>query len=517
MNDQRNEFGDLMNRMARSLHEGSVADLLHQLRKALDARAEIQSVEPLMAKFVMSLDTMRLRGVQDMPCLLITGDGAELPEVARRFRTQTIAPGTIPVFLALTQAAHERIRRDVPTSGCLLLSAAQMERIANDAEPRGQLKRFLWDQMPKRTFIPYDCTHPAEESVFEGRRPEIERLTYDTHKSFALAGPGLIGKSSVVRQYLRQMRRQHPEDANRRVYVDCNSFGNLDPDEFARRIALKISSSKRAGQTTADTLLGFFGYERFMTGSPVELILDEVDEVCNNVAFRALGASVMDKTCRLILCGKRNLFRALFDPRWPLNGRVELMRLHPLDVPDARRLVTEPMAELGIALPSDKSHIADMILGLTGRLPYLIQVLCQRLAENAIQAGRSSVSERDVNEAMETPETWLRFTAPLENPATSEERLVAHALLQNPQDFYTIAMVDEIVQREGVALPLERIQAVCDDLVISNVLAWRHGGLSLANGALVEFARRQGIARSGLRQAVEAIRAERRLAAPVYR
>lgn len=141
------------------------------------------------------------------------------------------------------------------------------------------------------------------------------------------------------------------------------------------------------------------------------------------------------------------------------------------------------------------------MLGLTGRLPHLIQYYGRRLAERAFKEQRGSLGLDDVEAIHLDYETAQYFVGPLVELHEPEARVLALALLKADVRHLTISVIQRVAAEAGLHLPRARLFGICNDLVINSILVWDKGTFQIANDALVHYARELGFLDQALAEA----------------
>jgi hypothetical protein len=345
--------------------------------------------------------------------------------------------------------------------------------------------------------------------MFFGRRGELDKLCFESDVSFAVAGPGRIGKTSLVNHYRRRLlpRLRDPQ-LHRTFHIDFYHCPR-DPNSVARFLAMKLDGSRRSNEITVNKLPDFLQYQRSQLGGPLNLLLDEVDNVCQSEAFSALGEAAKRGYCRLVLIGKGELLDMMLYSETQLKQRLQLLRLSPLDEASARSLLLEPLSDLGFRI-EDPDRLVEHVFRLTGRLPHLMQFFAKRLIELAIEEERNEISAAQVEMLKWDYDTAFFFLSPLdgkylENP---EARLIAFLLLKERPAVITPAMLRSLVRRWDLALDEARALKLCNELVIHNVLTWNREGFQIANEALADYASSFGLLNSAIETARRALQVQ---------
>jgi hypothetical protein len=486
-------------------HSAQAGEFVHRWGDKFHTEVEVKQRTNNALRFTCDLSSIRLHGMTEVQCLLLGGEDAATLEAIREFKLRAGDSGGVPFVLATSPYAWEQAQATLSPGKYLLISPEWLERLFKEQKPADSLKELLRTQIPLRRLIPYSHLLSVEGGMFFGRRNESDKLYYDSDVSFAVAGPGRIGKTSLVKQYQRRLIRDSRKA--RTFYIDFYSCPK-DPNSVARFLAMKLDASRRSNEVTSGKLLDFLQYQRFQHGGPLNLLLDEVDQVCQSEAFSVLGEAAKLGHCRLVLIGKGELLNLMLYNETQLKQRLQLLRLNPLDEADARALLLEPLKDLGFQI-ENPDKLVERVFRLTGRLPHLMQFFARRLAELAIEEARSEIATAQVETLKWDYETALFFLSPLsekflENP---EVRLTAYLLLKERPADITPTLVCSMLRSRDVTIDEMHALKLCNELVIHNVLIWNRGGFRLANEALVEYAQHFEILNGGLETARRAMRA----------
>ncbi len=485
----------------RPSHAGLPQEFVQRWGAALHVKVEVKRAGDNMLSFVSHFDHICMRAMHEVPCWLVGGN-ADLDGELDEFWQKDKAPDQVAFILALSGRAYEQVKEKLPDGRCVRLSADEVKRLLKSGDPVQRLKESMWRQVQPRALIPYNINLPAEGGMFFGRGSEVSRLMEETLTSFAIAGPGRIGKTSLLRRYKARALWAHTQQSKTRFFI---SLYNQTPDSTARYLAMNIDASRRSDRITSDGLINFLRYQKSRLGAPLELLLDEVDDVCQSEAFQNLAEAAKNGLCRLLMCGRGDLLRAMLSPKSPLKGRVELIRVEPLDEEEARGLILKPLNDLGLKI-EQPGQLADQVLSLTGRLPHFIQHLCKGLAESAIDA-HSDVITLDHLQKIKgdflTAQFFIKSIVDLKDPKT---RLVGLCLIAGSERSFTIQSVQEVARREGLKLDFNITLEICNDLVINHVLAWDSGAYTLASEGLPFFAQQIGYLDGAMAEARDAVK-----------
>lgn len=486
----------------RSSHAGLALELVHRWAARFETAVEVREVYDDAVYFTLELPNLRLRSMDEVRCLLVGGDSNPGTTMQEFWHRQS-SPHHLPFILTLSEAAHEAGRSLFAHDYCLLLSSAQLQELFAAPDAHAALRRLLWRQVPKRTLIPYNILMPANNVTFFGRENELRRLMEEDAVSFAIAGPGRIGKTSLVMRYRRARLRQRRTAAAWMHYVSFYQTTDA-ANSAAKFLATQIESTKRSDRVTDGDLVNFLRYKHKVGGGPLDLVLDEVDEVCKSDTFHFLGEAARLGYCRLVLCGRGTLLKTMLDRSTPIEGRLELIRLEPLPEGPARDLLLNPLTDLGFELP-EPDALVEQVFELTGRLPHHIQMFGKKLAELAISEGSNRITAETLGTLKCDFLVAQYFTKMLDEIRDARTRLVGLALLKADRRDVPVPVVQEVARREGLTLTSREANDICLDLAIDNILAWEHGGFRLANTGLSFFTSQTGYLDGALEDARLAI------------
>ena len=293
---------------------------------------------------------------------------------------------------------------------------------------------------------------------------------------------------------------------NQRTARFSVSFYKADPDAdaAAKFFAMEVSPGSRSARIKADGLVNLLRHMRSKHNKPIELLLDEVDYVCQGDAFRYLGEAAKLGYCRLVLCGKGVLLRTMLNNNSPFACRMELLQIGPLSESAARSVLFKPLSDLGFKF-SNPDHVFDDILPFTGRLPHLLQLFGRKFAEYAIRADTNDITPGLLNEVKGDfliPQFFIKSLIDLDDPTT---RLIGLLLVEKGPDKITLADVQNVARTEKLNLDVKQVFDICLDLTINNVLVWNHGSYRLANDGIRFYARETEYLQTALTEARAAV------------
>ncbi len=511
MNQQNFTIGQLLDHLSHGWtpdHSGLTEEFTQLWQEKLNAKVERKESGKNSLRFTADLSEIRLRGMNEVPCLLSGGEGTE---VLRDFWRKSAGLGRLPFIIALSEQAYRQAESVITDARGLLLSATQVKQLLAAQEPREFLTRQLNRQIPKQRLIPFDFLRPAEGGMFFGRRHELDRLLLEDQTSFAIAGPGKVGKSSLVKHYLRQTLRNRDPRRSRSFYIDFYDCQNISPDGVARFFAMRVHPCQQSNRMRAGGLFDFLKYQSFRYNGALDLLLDEVDEVCHGHAFNLLGQAARNGYCRLVLCGRGTLLQTILSDKSPLGSRLELIKLEPLDPFSARQLFLEPLRDLELQV-NDPDALTQRIFNLTGRLPHLLQLFGKKLVTLAIEEQAKEITAQHIETLKWDFSVAQIFTEPLLRLKDAEARLLGLLLIKDGHHEFSVPVIQQLAEHERLTSDFQHVTELCNDLVISNVLSWHRGKYCVANEALYDYVNNLGLlANEALDEARQAVQRQQAL------
>ena len=469
-------------------------DLAERFTHRFGKRPESLESGPSWVKFKLDLNEFHLRGLHHLaPCLILGGDEGVAITVANAFWSDVGARGELPIFLCSSQVQFQRCRDQIPTGRRLILSPNMVGTLLETGNSRAYLSDLMRQQISRLLLSPYNLTQPAEGNMFFGRQHELMRLLDDDGSSYVIAGPSRIGKSSLLKQYKREIIRRRDPRLSRLHLIDFYDCPGTDADTVAHHIAFRIEERQRTYEMTADKLVRFFRGQCKLNGGPLELICDEVDEVCSSDAFQYLAQSAKAGDVRLILCGRSpNLLNLELGTGSNACLRLVTLRPQPLDEHAARDLLRRPMADLGITI-RDETRLLEHVCRMTGRLPHLLQFYGKRLVELATERKLDEVTEELVQVVESNYETVNFFVSPVHELKDAGTQTIARALLNDSRQSFTPLEIARVATRLGQTKSADEIYDICNMLVMQNVLAWTDNNFHVACEGIRHFSRKAGL------------------------
>lgn len=478
--------------------------LTNHWQKKVAVSVEILEVRDNVMHFIADMGNIRLNGTDEAHCLVFAGADANTASSLAELWEKTNGPSRLIFVFALSRESYQLALHQIPKERAVILAPDSLSVILEGPSPLEDLKRRIREQIPLRRLIPFNIKNAVSGHMFSGRSRLLTRLREEDDVSFAIAGPSRIGKSSLLSHHHRLLKLTRDPRMHSTFRIDCFSCQDRTPDGVARFIALKIDSSSASSNMTSNRLPNFFRFWRSHFNRPIELLLDEVDEIFHPNILQSLGQAAKDRLCRLVFAGKGVLLRAMLDRESPLSCRLDLLRLEPLRPEEATKLLIEPLQDLGIELPEQQEMLAE-IHKMSGDFPHLIQYFGSKLVDVLLTEGSRSLDLQHFRQVRDSIEATSYFMSPFRELKDPKTRVVAFAMLCGKGERMQVPGIRDLAREMGAILDLQQTWDICLDLTINNILALDNGAFRVANQGLSYYVRQTGFLAEALREAKSAL------------
>ena len=276
---------------------GPAIELVHSLGTLLNATTEVKVEGYDSLEFKMALRGVRLRGADNIRGLIVAGATADVQEVIRAFAGVPKIPGAIFLVISASAQAAGWAKERMGRQAVVVITPGKLLSLLTVAQASIAFKRELKKQLGRRRLLPFDIEHPVAGNMFVGRGMELEKLSGSS--SVAIAGPGRIGKTSLLTEHRRRLLRTSDPRAHTTFFIDFYAITDKSKDGVARFLASKLNPIRKSFHRNAEELLHFFRSEPTRLGAPAELLLDEVDEVISSDVFDTLAMAAREGLCQL--------------------------------------------------------------------------------------------------------------------------------------------------------------------------------------------------------------------------
>jgi photosystem II stability/assembly factor-like uncharacterized protein len=351
-----------------------------------------------------------------------------------------------------------------------------------------RLVEVILSQVDLTVVSPYVTSGPVPANMFFGRESELKtivRTVRDTN--FAIVGGRKIGKTSVLARVL-QLLQDAPE--YQPFYLDCQAVHSHEDFFEAVDTMWRIALPARTPEA----------FRRIATDLPAQypsrtivMLFDEIDGLLGHDAaqgeqlFRIFRALAQELPIRFVFCGEKILNASLHDARLAFFNFCNLMPLTYLSREEARRVVIDPMQEMGITL-QENGDLADQIVMLAAGHPNMVQYICQKLIERINQRRERVVLRADVDAIGQSAEFAEYFAEVSWGNATALERLITLLMLERPE--VTLSEMADVLRADGLQVPPDKLEEAFEGLTLYSILRRDGPKYTFATQAVPEVLRR---------------------------
>jgi hypothetical protein len=474
----------------RAGHADVARDFVHSWKEKVAASTEIE-VRDHCLYFLADIGAIRLKGMDEVHCLMAGGSEAEATGALTEIWNKVNGPSRMIFLLALSEGAASAARAVVPANRCVVAAPSGLAALFESDSPLNILKIWIREQISIRRLIPFNIKNAVEGHMFFGRSRPLARFQDEDDVCFAVAGPGRIGKTSLLRRFRKKLIAGRDERMHSTYYIDCSTCEDRTPSGIARFIAVRIESSYSNAHLTSDRLPAFFRFLKSRHNRAPDLLLDEVDEIFHPALLNDLGLAAREQLCRLVFAGKGVPMRAMLGKASPLACRIDLITLDPLSESETAGLLIQPLLDLGFQV-SEPDVIVSKIADLSGRLPHLVQYFGSRLAQILLDEQTDSLCPRHVDRVRDSLEATSFFMSPFHDLSDPRVRAVALSFFSADSGRMQLPQIREAVQKLGISLAHQELWDACIDLAVNNVLTLDNGAFRIANEGLRYYARQTG-------------------------
>jgi photosystem II stability/assembly factor-like uncharacterized protein len=348
------------------------------------------------------------------------------------------------------------------------------------ARDHGQrLVEIILNQVDLTVVSPYVTSGPVPANMFFGREYELKtivRTIRDTN--FAIVGGRKIGKTSVLAR-VHQLLQETPEF--KPFYLDCQAVHSyadfFEAIDTMWRVSLSAPTIEAFRRMATDLPAQYPGRTLVMLFDEIDGLLQK-DMQNGEQLFQILRALSQEGQLRFIFCGEKVLNESLHNPNLVFFNFCNLIPLTYLKPDEARRVVVEPMQEMGITLEGDGA-LADEIVELAGGHPNIVQYICQKLIDRINQRRDRHINRADLKAVSESTQFAEYFAEVSWGHADALERLITLLMLDKPE--ITMAELAEEFRTRHLGVTPAQLETALDDLSLYSIL--RHDGPKYTFGA----------------------------------
>ncbi|MFZ5918100.1 MAG: AAA family ATPase [Chloroflexota bacterium] len=279
----------------------------------------------------------------------------------------------------------------------IALDGTALRHILMAREPDRRLIDIILGQVDLTVVSPYVTSGPVPENMFFGREYEIKTIARKIKDaSFALVGGRKIGKTSTLSKVYRTLAETMDHFP---LYLDCQSVRDYRTFFEAMSAIWEVRLPEPSPENFRHMVVEL---AREWKRGTIVVLLDEVDALLQHdlqnqeTLFRVFRALSQEAKCRFVFCGERVLDARLHAPDSPLFNFCDVIRLSYLDRKSARRIIEDPMGDMGIQF-EDLDATLMRIMDLSSCHPNIVQYICQQLIQAINARGSRLIQLADLD------------------------------------------------------------------------------------------------------------------------
>ena len=357
-------------------------------------------------------------------------------------------------------------------------SSTIREAIAND-DPETLntiVAKPLIEYLGREKLSPYKHSTVAVGGRFFGRSDVLDRIRAQRSTSFALCGNRRIGKTSLLTEIRRQLRKSGTETSW--VYGNtCRSTGDV-----LRQILRELGISRQEQLVSESVLADEFPsiIQNITKDREVAIFIDEMDTVLEFDArqghslLQLLRGVCQEEQCRIFMAGFRRMLDATRNREHPLFNFCQNSTLAGLTFREVSEMVRTPLSRLGFSVGPD---LVAAINTETAGQPELVQIfgdVILRSFNSGSPLEPSAVLEKvfdDESFRERVLGTFLSNFNPLEKLAcyTLFHKAVGEGI--DFDDFaFSMKELDQMLQAKEIVLTEEELAALVDNLRVGGAI-----------------------------------------------
>ena len=372
-------------------------------------------------------------------------------------------------------------------------------RVIEPTDKKNIFQIYLRNNRKGSRINPYVAGPAIEKgSLYVGREQELDKikntLIGQSQDNIPLVlGIRRIGKTSLLKRLIEdeEIKRKYVP-----VFYDLQDMAESETTaDFLKKLSSKIHDicgekwKIHFSRNDFDNKDPFEAFEKYMlsfSSAPgtlrILIVMDEFEKLINNLrkwqeriknlssppdprnalvpeVFGSLRKAMLHATrTSFIIAGLPQIRSSLqdYEARW--FGLMTPIVLKPLDEEEAKKLIQPDQIPYKLS-----SEAIDEILYMTGRQPYLIQLICKNLFNDIIESGREAVARSDVEIIIK------RDILPNEAFFADYKRLmgedthilkaisIIHKKFAKRRHFVNVDEISEILNKSGKGLPREQL------------------------------------------------------------
>ena len=327
----------------------------------------------------------------------------------------------------------------------IVLDGRALRHIIMAKQPERRLIEIILGQVDLTVVSPYVTSGPVPENMFFGRDNELKTITRKIKDaSFALVGGRKIGKTSTLSKIYRTLAETMDHFP---LYLDCQSVRDYNTFFEAISAIWEVRLSDDNPESFRHMVAEL---AREWQRGTIVILLDEVDALLQydllrqETLFRVFRALSQEAKCRFVFCGERVLDGRLHAPDSPLFNFCDVIHLSYLDRKSARRVIKEPIADMGIEF-EDEDTTVMRIMDMSSCHPNIVQYICQQLIRTINTRGSRVIRLADLVEVAQSGTFSEYFMEVTWGNATAMEKVIS--LLMVDQQVMTLGQLNESLKQ----------------------------------------------------------------------
>jgi hypothetical protein len=382
----------------------------------------------------------------------------------------------------------EDMLRELSTYKVAVLDRRAADSIVN-AKNKNEKQRALVTAISKSigptTLSPYVVGNLAVGPHFFGRAQVLNRIL--NGKNYTIIGTRRIGKTSLMNEVRRQLKRRHKKLIDIDVYASINTGTT---DVLAAILRSLFERTTEVDRLVADpslparfpSLLKSIAQERDIR---IAVFIDEMDRLLEADAKRGYETTNIlretfqqhDPLLRIFIAGFRRVREAEIKNDTPLFNFTMPEFLHAFTLEETTEMVEAPLSLLGIVI--NDPEFASIVYTETGGLPELIQICCNHVIDSYERCGEvlssNDLMSRVFHTTLFQQKIWSTFSA----NTNDFEELLCYLLIQDAvvagkqlETFeFGMKEADKLYNSCGIHLRTAELREVIENLSIAGIVS----------------------------------------------
>ncbi len=350
----------------------------------------------------------------------------------------------------------------------IVLDGRTLRHIIMARQPERRLIDIILSQVDLTVVSPYVTSGPVPENMFFGRDNETKTITRKIKDAgFALVGGRKIGKTSTLTKIYRMLAETMDHYP---LYLDCQPVRDYHTFFEAVSAIWEIRVPEPRPQNFRHMVADL---AREWRRGTIVILLDEVDALLQydlarqETLFRVFRALSQEGRCRFVFCGERVLDARLHAPDSPLFNFCDVIHLSYLDERSTRRIIREPMADMGIEFEDLETTVAH-IIDISSCHPNIVQYICQRLIQVINARGNRMIRLADLAAVAESGSFREFLLEVVWGNATALEKMLS--LLMIAQPVTTLSQLSQKLERLGIRVTYRQLEEALRGLSLYSIV-----------------------------------------------